>query len=80
MVKEGNERIYLTFSKKQAKWLRETSKKLGMTTSNFVKWLIDKNIGHLINRLPNEDLEYLIKICKTKWLDFPTDEYNDPFR
>ena len=75
MIGKDSERLQITLSKRQANWLKTQSKKLNMTTSKFVKWLIDKNLGHLINRLPNEDLEYLIKIAKTKWIDFDDDEY-----
>lgn len=76
MISKDSRRLTLTFSKAQANWLENTAKKLNMTTSHFVKWLIDKNLGHLINRLPNEDLEYLIKLAKVKWLDFSEDEYS----
>lgn len=75
MISKDSERLQLTFSKKQANWLKETAKKLNMSTSQFVKWLIDKNIGHLVNRLPREDLEYLIKIAKVNWLDFKDDDF-----
>ena len=74
MIGKDSKRLYITLSKKQANWLEDNAKRLNMTTSKFVKWLIDKNIGHLINKLPNEDLEYLIRIAKTKWLDFKDDD------
>lgn len=76
MISKDSERLQLTFSKKQAKWLKDQAKRLNMTTSKFVKWLIDKNIGHLVNRLPQEDLDYLIKIAKVDWLDFKDDDFN----
>lgn len=75
MIGKDSERLQITLSKRQANWLKTQSKKLNMTTSKFIKWLIDKNLGHLINRLPNEDLEYLIKVAKTRWIDFDDDEY-----
>lgn len=74
MIAKDSERLQITLSKKQATWIKTSAKNLNMTTSKFVKWLIDKNIGHLINRLPREDLEYLIKVAKTKWLDFNDDD------
>lgn len=74
MIKKTNKRLTITLSEKQVNWLNESAKKLCMTTSRFVKFLIDKNISHLISKLPNQDLEYLIKIAKTKWLDFDDDE------
>ena len=76
MIKKENKRLTITLSKKQVDWLEGSAKKLNMTTSRFVKFLIDKNISHLISRLPSQDLEYLIKIAKTKWLDFDDDQYS----
>lgn len=76
MVKDKNERMSITFSKKQAEWIRTNAKRLGMTTSRFVKFLIDKNIGKFISMLPSEKLDELIKIAKTPWLDFDN-EYFD---
>lgn len=78
MIAKTSERVQLTLSKKQAKWLKDNAKRLNITVSDFVKWLLDKNIGHLINRLPREDLEYLIKVAKFNWLDFEED--NDIFK
>lgn len=69
-VKEGNERMFITLSNQQAKWIRTNAKKLGMTTSRFIKFLIDKNIGKFIAMLPSEKLDELIRIAKVKWLDF----------
>lgn len=75
MVREDNERLIITLTKKQVAWIRDNAKRLKTTPSKFVKWLIDKNIGHLINRLPEKDLEELIRIAKVKWLDFDDDEW-----
>lgn len=75
MVKDSNERITITLTKKQINWVREQAKRLDMRPSQFIKWLMDKNIANLINRLPNEDLEYLIKIAKTKWVGFNDEIY-----
>lgn len=75
MVKDGNERIIITLTSKQVKWIRDSAERLKTTPSKFIKWLIDKNVGHLINRLPERDLEWLIKIAKTKWLDFDDDDF-----
>lgn len=76
MIKQTNTRIMITFSKAQANWLKTQSKKLNMTISNFVKFLIDKNIGHLIFKLPKEKQQLIFKIAQTKWLDFDTREDN----
>lgn len=70
MVKDTNTRRMITLSKAQDKWLSETAKKLKMSYSKFIKFLIDKNISHLISKLPREELDVLIKIAKTPWLDF----------
>lgn len=74
MIGKDSKRLYLTFSKRQADWLIDNAKRLNMTTSKFVKWLIDKNIGHLINQLTDKELKELIRIAKTKWLDFDDDD------
>lgn len=77
MIKPENERIMITLSKKQVKWLNESAKKLGITTSKFIKFLIDKNVASLARRMMNEEqLEMLIKIIKTPWIKFDDeDEY-----
>ena len=75
MIKEENERLTITLSKKQVKWLNDNAKKLGITTSKFVKFLIDKNIASLARRIMNEEqLEMLIKIVKTPWIKFDDEE------
>lgn len=73
MVKEKNERITITLTKKQVAWIREQAKRMDITPSKFIKWLMDKNIGHLINRLPERDLDELIRIAKVKWIDLDDD-------
>ena len=74
MIKDTNERMFVTFSKQQAKWIRTNAKKLGMTTSKFIKFLIDKNIGKFVSVLPQKQLDELIRIIKTPWLDFDEDD------
>lgn len=74
MIKDTNERITITLTKKQVDWIRTQSKRLDMRPSSFVKWMLDKNIGNLINRLPERDIERLIKLAKVKWLDFDDEE------
>lgn len=78
-VKSTNERIWITLSKKQVEFIRENAKRLDMTPSRFVKWLLDKNIAHIINRLPERDIEELIKIARVKWVDFDEDELDEYF-
>lgn len=74
-IKEDNERITITLTKRQVEWVREQSKRLKIRPSQFIKWLMDKNIANLINRLPQEDLETLIKLAKVKWVGFK-DEFD----
>ena len=73
MVKDTNERIIITLTKKQVSFIRTNAERLGITPSRFVKWLIDKNVARVINRLPEEDLQNLIKLAKVKWVDFDDD-------
>lgn len=70
MVKKTNERIILTLTKKQVAFIRQNAKRLDITPSRFVKWLIDKNISRILNRIPEQELEEIIKIAQTKWVDF----------
>lgn len=70
MVKKNNERIIITLTKKQVAFIRQNAKRLDITPSRFVKWLIDKNVSHILNRLPEQDLEELIRIAKVNWVDF----------
>lgn len=77
MVKEGNERVMITLSKQQANWLRKNAKKLHMNLSNFIKFLIDKNLAKFANQLTSEELDYLIKIAKVKWIKFDDNDYFD---
>lgn len=70
MIKNTNIRRMITLSKKQDKWLSTNAKKLNMSYSNFIKFLIDKNISHLISKLPKKELDEIIKIAKTPWLNF----------
>lgn len=72
-VKATNERMMITLSKQQAKWIRTNAKKLGMTTSRFIKFLMDKNIGKFMSLLPQEQLDEIIRIAKTPWIDLDED-------
>lgn len=74
MVKKGNIRVSVTFSEAQAKWIRDNAKKLGMSTSRFIKFLIDKNMAKFLQMLPSDKLDELIRIAKTPWLDFDTED------
>lgn len=77
MVKDGNERIIITLTKKQVAFIRTNAKRLKITPSRFVKWLIDKNLSHIINRLPERELQELIRIAKIRWIDFDDEGLED---
>ena len=68
MVKNKNERLTITLTKTQVKWLKTTAKRLDITVSKLIKWLIDKNIAKFASYMPREQLEMLIEIAKTPWL------------
>lgn len=69
MINENNKTIKITLSKKQISWLEKTAKKLKITKSSLIKFLIDKNIGRLISVMTNEELAWLKKIARTDWLN-----------
>lgn len=73
MVKDKNERITITLTKKQVSWIRTQASKMDITPSRFIKWLLDKNIAKFINRLPERDLQELIRLAKVQWVDFDED-------
>ena len=68
MVKSKNERLTITLTKAQVKWLKTTAKRLDITVSKLIKWLIDKNIAKFASYMPREQLEMLIEIAKTPWV------------
>lgn len=75
MIRPENERLTITLTKKQVKWLNDNAKKLGITTSKFIKFLIDKNLASAARRLMTEEqLEMLIKIAKTPWIKFDDED------
>lgn len=75
MIKKNNTRVIITLTKKQADWLKKTAKKLDMSVSKLIKWLIDKNITKIINEtIKGQELEELIKIAKTPWIRFNEDD------
>lgn len=69
MINQNNATIKITLSKKQVAWLTETSIKLGISKSKLIKYLIDKNIKRMNESFTPEQMEWMIKIAKTKWLD-----------
>lgn len=76
MIKQNNERLTITLSKKQVCWLKNGAKKLGISTSTFIKWLIDKNITRILCNMTEEELKETIKIAKMPWINWdPTKQY-----
>lgn len=74
MVSKNNKRVWITLSKRQANWLETNAKKLNISVSKLIKFLIDKNAAKMIEilRLKGisiKDLEELIRIAKTPWID-----------
>lgn len=69
MVKNTNTRILITVSKAQDEWLKKTSKKLHISISKLVKYLISRNIDAICNRLTDQDIDYLVKIAHYDWLN-----------
>lgn len=74
MIKSTNERVQITLSKQQAKWLRTNAKKLHMSVSKFVKFLMDKNIAKFANMLTPKELEDLQRIARVKWINLYDEE------
>lgn len=76
MVKKENQRVIITLTKKQVCWLKNGAKKLNISVSKFVKWLISKNISQLLAQWDPKKLDEMIKIAKLPWVDFdPSHEY-----
>lgn len=73
-VKEGNIRISITFTEKQWEWLKTTAKKLKMTPSKLIRFLISKNLGSILNYIDEKERQYLYEIAKTPWIKDSIDE------
>lgn len=69
MIKKDNQRLQITFSKKQVQWLEKASKKTKMSISKLIRWLISNNISKLVSYIPEKDMKELIKIAKTPWIE-----------
>jgi len=69
MINPNNETIKITLSKKQINWLNEVCEKLQITKSKFIKFVLSKNLGNLLSRYSEEDIQWMIKIAKTPWLE-----------
>lgn len=74
MIKESNCRLQITISKEQKKWLEKQCKKLKITESQYIKWILSRKAQEIAEYLymqTDESQEYLkeiIEIVKTPWL------------
>lgn len=74
MIKESNERLQITMSKKQRKWLLEFCKNHDITPSKYICWMLSKKAEEMLLLLKiNEDnfetREDLMQIIKTNWIN-----------
>ena len=67
-VAKNKTRVIFTCPIKQAKWLEETAKECGISTSKLIRWLIEKNIKNIQQWSTQEELDTLIKIARTPWI------------
>ena len=75
MIRPENERITITLSRKQIRWIEKTAKDLGMTKSKLIKWLLDKNISKILNAMYEaEEIDKIRKIAKTPWIKFDDED------
>ena len=73
-VRNDKTRIIFTLSKKQNKWLEGMSKKLKISKSRLIRLMLSKNIGNFLSLLPEEQLQKIIQIAKTPWIEDEDDE------
>lgn len=77
MRKKGNVELRITISEAQDKWLRKFCKTHGTTPSKWISFLLVKKTEELAAYLrwekhpeqTNEELEEMIRIAKTPWID-----------
>lgn len=78
MIQKGKTRIIFTCSKRQANWLENASKEIGISKSKLIRWLIEKNVQNIQQWATEQELEALIKIARTPWIKTLTDpEFDD---
>lgn len=68
-VRNDKTRIIFTLSKKQNEWLESMSKKLKMSKSRLIRLMLSKNIANFLALMPKDQLDNIIKIAHTPWLD-----------
>lgn len=67
-IRKGKTRIIFTLSVKQAKWLENASKEIGISKSRLIRWLIEKNVRNIQQWTTEQELDALIKIARTPWI------------
>ena len=77
MIKDSNERITLTLTRKQVAWLKKQAEELEMTPSRLVKWLMANSLAKLCRQVREDDWQRLCKIARTPWVDFDDDDDDD---
>lgn len=75
-IKQGKSRIIIALPDEQIKWLTAMSRKARVTKSKFISWFLARKADELYNFLKfeenkpsQEEMEQLLKIIHTKWLD-----------
>ena len=75
MRKESNTELRVTITKNQYKYIEEMSKKLKITKSQFIAWIISKKANELLelkairNGISQEQFEEICRVAKTNWLE-----------
>lgn len=73
MIKTENERLTITLSKKQIQWINEQAKKLHLTASKFISWMLSRKAQeiHEYEKLMNQQIDWieLNQILHTNWID-----------
>lgn len=73
-IQNNKTRIIFTLPKQQADWLEKTSKKLKISKSKLIRWLIEKNVKNLQQWTNPDEFEALVKIVKTPWINNPWED------
>ena len=71
MVKDTNQRVTITITKKQYKWLLDQSLKKEITISKFISWLLIAKCNEIYDymRFNVNSMDELIEIAKANWID-----------
>lgn len=81
MISEKNQRIMITLPKKQVEWMKKYAKSNGWTPSTLIKYLLIKRVDELYDMCfthnNEQELQRLIELAKTKWLDEDKEKYQE---